>query len=661
MLLEVGILFIAYIGSRAYESYNQIKSAKSQDSLTLPPPPLISKDTIVNCSEAEQQDYFAISTISLGLAILRQINASLTPVSLGLFIYTFIPFMKYVETKFIREKRVDSYTLSVVATIILLAMGRYFTTAFGVWFLHGGTLIVAKTKGYSQKIFQNIVEQSSRQVWVLRNQVEIEVPLADIKVNDILVLNAGEVIPVDGIITAGMATVDQHVLTGESRPLEKSVGEPVLASTLVIAGRIQVKVEKSGQETKIAQIGHQLSHALSFQSDLQLKGEQWSNKAIVPMLGIAGAMLPTFGAEAAVVFMSSHIGDRIRILAPLGTLNYITSAYHQGVVIKDGRALEELQRVDTILLDKTGTLTHEQPEVGKIIVGGGYTAEEILAYAAAAEHQFTHPVAKAILTKAQDAHIHWLNQVDNVDYQIGYGITAKLENRLVQLGSARFMAKAGLRIPNNIVEEQQRIHKDGSSLVLVAIDHQVSGAIEIRSQVRTEVKPILQALRQRGIKSIAIVSGDQKQPTQILAAELGIDDYFYDVLPEHKAQIVKQLQQEGRTVCFIGDGINDAIAMNQANVSVSLRGAAAVATDVAQVILMNGNLSQLTTLFDLANDLNHDLHHTLIITLIPSIVNLSGAFLFHFNPLTSLLINFGFTSLGLGYVMLPLICHQERE
>lgn len=172
--------------------------------------------------------------------------------------------------------------------------------------------------------------------------------------------------------------------------------------------------------------------------------------------------------------------------------------------------------------------------------------------------------------------------MSNVDYQIGYGITAKLESQLVQLGSARFMAKAGLKIPNNIMEEQQRIHKDGSSLVLVAIDHQVSGAIEIRSQVRTEVKPIFQALRQRGIKSIAIVSGDQKQPTQILAAELGIDDYFYDVLPEHKAQIVKQLQQEGRTVCFIGDGINDAIAMNQSNVSVSLRGAAAVATDVAQ-------------------------------------------------------------------------------
>jgi Cu2+-exporting ATPase len=189
--------------------------------------------------------------------------------------------------------------------------------------------------------------------------------------------------------------------------------------------------------------------------------------------------------------------------------------------------------------------------------------------------------------------------------------------------------------------------------VLVAVNQRVSGAIKIQAQVRPEVKNMINGLRQRGIKHIAIVSGDHKQPTQKLAEELGMDNYFYEILPENKAKIVEQLQADGKSVCFVGDGINDAIAMKKANVSISLHGATSIATDMAEVILMDGSLSHLCDLFDISKKLENNLRNGVLITIIPGVINLSGFLLFHFTILTSLLVMGTFSTLAIGNAMLP--------
>jgi Cu2+-exporting ATPase len=667
MLIDVVLIFAVYMGIRLND---YLKTTKSKSMDVKPTqqikPSKTGKDIAVSEAEKRHKYYSRmtrLSEVSMGLSAVRQfIFPALAPISLGLFIYTSIPLMRAVEKLLVKERRVNVDVLFFLGDVLTLALGQYLAAAFELWMFHSSKQTVEQTKSQSEKLLLNVFEQQPQNVWLLKDHVELETSLEEIKANDILVVNTGEVIPVDGIVTEGMATVDQRALTGESQPAEKEVGERVFASTLVITGKIYVKVEQSMRETTIAKIGQFLTHTSHFKSNIQLKGETWANQATLPMFLIAGIMLPTLGAMSTVVFIRSHIGNRIRFLAPLGTLNYLALASHKGILVKDGRVFELLIHVDTILFDKTGTLTHEQPEVGKIIVNGPYESDEILTYAAAAERKFTHPIAKAILQKADDLNLT-LPEIEEANYQMGYGVTVHLGNQNIQVGSARFMTKEGIIIPDILKETQTYLHDEGSSLVLVAVDHQIAGAIEIQPQVREEMKQIISGLRQRGIKHIAIVSGDHKQPTQKLAQELGMDSYFYEVLPEKKADIVEQLQKEGKSVCFVGDGINDAIAMKKANVSISLRGASSIATDTAEVVLMDGSLSHLCDFVDMAKNLDANLHNSLVLSLVPSGINLSGSFLFHFNILTALIVNTAFVVMGMINANNPLkeIEKIERE
>jgi heavy metal translocating P-type ATPase len=660
MLLEVGIMFTAYWGIRVYEKYRQTtnKPSKSRliDSFKSSQIAAVrrQKNAIVNQAEKQHQHYYKMSVISMGLSAIRQFfYPHLGLFSLCLFIYTAFPQIREVEKSLTTERKVTVDVLFLMGDSITLALNQYFAAAFSMFLFHRGRNTLAKAKGYSEKMLFNVFEQQPRNVWLLKDNIEAETPLETVKVNDILVVNTGEVIPVDGIVVEGIATIDQHALTGESQPIEKSIGDQVFAATIIITGKIYLKVEKSGEDTTIAKIAQILNNSINVKSNIQLKGEKWANKASLPMLGMAGLIFPILGPVNTVVFINSHIGYRIRLFAPLGTLNHISLASHKGILIKDGRALESLMQVDTILFDKTGTLTHEQPEVGHIMVCGTYKEEDILTYAAAAERKFTHPIAKAIVQKAEAMHL-MLPDLEDSNYKMGYGITVVIENQLIRVGSGRFMLREGLTIPDAINEAQAYSHSEGYSFVLVAINHQVGGAIEIRPQLRPEVKNLISGLRQRGIKHLAIVSGDHQQPTQKLAQEIGMDSYFYDILPENKAQIVEQLQAEGKSVCFVGDGINDAIAMKKANVSISLRGATSIATDMAEIVLMDGSLSHLCDLIDISKALELNLQRALMITFIPTIINLSGAFFLHFGILTSLLMVGGFNTIGYANTMLPL-------
>jgi len=664
MLLEVAIIYTVYIGTRGYQNYKKTQRSKGIIAKPSKSAQITTKKEVGYFETVKKhQHYFKVSTISLGLMATTQfIYSPLLPLSFSLYIYTVLPKIREVEKWLFEKRKLDSELLFLIADTTAVAINQYFAAAFSIFFYHRAREAVARAKGYSEQLVVNIFEQPDK-IWVLRNQVEIEIPLEAININEIVVISAGEIIPVDGQIFDGIATIDQHTLTGESQPIEKTIGDRVFASTIILTGRIYVKVDKSGQETTIAKMGDILNRSTSFKSSLQLKGEEWANNGNLPML-IAGGLfiLPVFGPATMGSFFFSHIGGPIKLLAPLGTLNYLSLASHQGILIKDGRVLEHLVQVDTILFDKTGTLTDEQPGVGQIICYNNYPENEILTYAAAAERKFAHPIAKAILQKAKEMNLD-LPQIDDSKYQMGYGITVSIENKVIRVGSIRFLIMEGLSIPETIQEFQNNSHSEGSSLVFVAINDQVSGAIEIQPQVRPEVKAIINGLRQYGIKQMTIVSGDHKLPTQNLAKQLGMDSYFYEVLPEQKAKLVEQLQKEGKSVCFVGDGINDAIAMKKANVSISLRGATSIATDVAEVVLMDGSLSQLETVFDISRRLDANMHNSLHIVLATSAINLSGAFFLQFNILTAAIICAAGMTVGLTNTMQPLkqIRHEENK
>jgi Cu2+-exporting ATPase len=265
--------------------------------------------------------------------------------------------------------------------------------------------------------------------------------------------------------------------------------------------------------------------------------------------------------------------------------------------VKDGRALEKLKSIDTLVFDKTGTLTLERPHIVGIHVTGEYTEIEVLSLAATAEYRQVHPIAQAILTAAEERGIE-LPVIDTAHYEIGYGVKVQVGDLEVMVGSQRFMLMENIRLPSSLQAEIERCKNEGRSLVYVAADGQLAGLIELDATLRPEARAIVDWLRQRGLE-LYILSGDQEPPTQRLARELSMDGYFANILPEGKAELIEQLQAEGRSICFIGDGINDAIALRQADVSISFRGAANIASDSAQIVLMEDHLDQLRVLFEL--------------------------------------------------------------
>lgn len=676
MLLEVGLVFSIYLGFRGYEHRSkkrgsmpvpeQLKYLDPEGKETARPNTAVeSRNRLANPQQQTELDlvkkneaanhYLKVSVAHLGLATLRQfIYPPIAPLYLGIFAYSNFPLYRRTEKSLIKERRIGRDVLVTLANTIALASGQYVAMGVGTFFYYLGDKIVVLSQRHSQQLLVNTFEQLPQKVWCLKDQIEVEMPLEEVCVNDIIVVTIGEIIPIDGLIIEGSAMIDQHVLTGESQPAEKSMGDQVFATTVVISGKILVKTKTTGVETTVAKIDQLLNNSAHLKTQIQLQGERWAEKGILPIIGLFLLTTPILSTTAGLVILSAHFGSRIRILAPLGTFTHLKWASQKGILVKEGRALESLMKVDTLLFDKTGTLTNKTLSVFKIIVcDNDFDEDLLLTYAAAAESKMSHPIAQAIQNHAKASDLT-LPHLDDSKYQVGYGMTVRIDNRLIQVGSARFMKMEGITLPNQIKQALSEAHNRGHSLVMVAVNRQLIGAIELQSVVRSEVKQLVADLRQQGIKHIAIVSGDHKQPTQKLAEELGMDDYFYDVLPQKKANIVKQLQTAGHCVCFVGDGINDAIAMKQANVSISLTGASTIATDVAQVVLMDGTLHHLTDLFDIAKQLNTNLRTSFGITLVPTVINLGGAFLFNLGYTTALVIKNMVFLLGLSNAMLPL-------
>jgi len=660
MLLDVGILLGVYTGIRLFGNYLQKtvnkpkqnnKAAKQKR--TVQKVKTLTEQRVIDETENKYDFHLKVSTANLGISAIRQfVDPTIAPLHLGLLCYTNFMLFKRTEKSF-KNKKIGNDVFSSIFAIMGLAMSEYFALALGAWFYFIGCKIVARTQNNAQKLLMEVFDQLPSRVWILKDNIEIEIPLEQLSQNDIVIVKTGEVISIDGVIVDGIAMIDQQALTGESQPAEKQVGDKVFASTVVLSGRICIKVDKTGFETTFFKINRLLKETANFKSQTQLRGEEWADKAALPFLSLSLLTASVLGFSGGLVVLTSNFGNRIRILAPLGTFNYLKLAYQQGILIKDGRAIEGLNQVDTVLFDKTGTLTNEVPKVGQIIVCDRYEKHDILTYAAMAERKVTHPIAQAILNEAKVTKLT-LPDIDDSKYQLGYGILVSFNNQLIRVGSVRFMRMEGLSLPNQIEKAMAESHNQGHSLVIVAVDQKIIGAIEVQAVVRPEVKQMINSLRHYGIKHLSIVSGDHQQSTQKLAESLGMDSYFYEILPSEKAHIVEQLQKQGKSVCFIGDGINDTIAMKKANVSISLTGASLIATDVAEVILMDGTLSHLSELFDISNQLNAHLQNSFRITVVPSAINIGGAFLFDLGFTSAIIIKNMLFLAGVGHSMLPL-------
>ena len=357
--------------------------------------------------------------------------------------------------------------------------------------------------------------------------------------------------------------------------------------------------------------------------------------------------------------MWSDLGSNAGTASPLVILSYLQILARQNVLVKDGHVFDLLREVDTIVFDKTGTLTVEQPTIGSIHTFSDYRENDVLTYAAAAEHHQKHPIAKAILAKAEEEGL-LIPELDEASYEVGYGIKVVIDGNLVRVGSVRFLIREGIELPASIQSLQERAESESHSLIYVSINDQLAGIFEVHPTLRPEAQDIIKSLKKRGF-NLYIISGDHQAPTRHMAENLGIDHYFAETLPENKANLVQKLRDEGRFVCFIGDGINDAIALKTAQVSISIKGASSAATDVAQVILMDGTLKSLDALFRIADEYEGIINRNLVGSFGLGAFNILGVYLSNFRVATSMGLFYIGIVLALGNSLWPLIKYQEKD
>jgi len=630
-----------YVGSNIYKKIKETK-AKPKNSKNIAKryskkrnEVVIKKKEEEFLTEKESTFFLKTSLFGLGTTILGAVFFKpLALISIPINLYASIPiFQKAIEN--IKRKKPKAEMLDSIAIVSSLGLGYYFlTSALNVIYFTSIKLL-EKTRNQNRENIIKVFEDRPSFAWQVKDSIETKVHISKLSIGDIVVVNSGEVIPIDGVVESGIATINQQALTGEAQPSEKESGDEVFASTIVIAGKIYIKVKTTGADSIANQIEQVLNSADNFEIELDTKAEKIADTMVLPTVGLATAGIFGLGAYGFVSILSSNFSEALRVSNPISMLNFLKTANQNGIFIKDGRTLEALNFVDTIIFDKTGTLTEEEPFVGEVYSFNDFSKEKILQYAATAEYRQIHPIAKAIIKKAKEKNLK-LSDIDDNHYELGYGVKVKIENSSVLVGSKRFMELENVEFANDISDIEQRSSEFGYTNIYIAIDSKLEGLIELRPTVREEARELVEKLKKRKL-SIYIVSGDHELPTKHLAKELGIDRYFAQALPQDKSTIIEKLQKEGKKVCFVGDGINDSIALKKANVSISLRGASSIATDTADIILLDESLRELNNLFEISKGFNKNIKRNLNLVLIPSGMFIGGVFILHLGVLSSIL------------------------
>jgi Cu2+-exporting ATPase len=566
-------------------------------------------------------------------------------------LYLSVPIFEKAVYALFKEKRLNRIEIvQSLAIIALLASGYYLLYTGTTFIYYVAEKLRLMTENKAIDSISSVFSEQASQVWIIKDGIEIEIPFAQLQLDDVIVVNAGEQIAADGLIIYGNASVDQHALTGEAQPIEKTIGDSVFASTAIMSGKLHIQVKKAGSETTAAKIGELLKNTVDSTTLIESIGREISDQSAPFHLSVNLIALPILGLPGVIPLLCSNFLESLRLTSPISMLNFIQIASHDGILIKDGRSLQTLAEIEVVVFDKTGTLTLEQPHVQAIYTFNGWDEAVVLGLAAAAEFRQTHPIAKAILEEAKNRAIA-VTQIDEANYKVGYGISVKIEQQWVHVGSDRFMAMEGVVLPGML--DLHGNSEEGCTLIYVAVDKALVGVIELRPTIRPEAKAVIERLKHHHHMALYIISGDNEKPTQALANELGIEHYFAEVLPKDKADLIQQLQQSGKKVCFIGDGINDSIALKTANVSISLSGASTVAVDSAQIVLMDASLAKLPDLFDIASSFQSNAKSIFLVASMSSVAGIGGVFFVHIGlPVIVSLYSFSLAS-SLAVAMLP--------
>ena len=525
------------------------------------------------------------------------------PLQIARTIWLSLPFLGRGLKRLIhRELKVE---LLDALSIGVSMVRRDFSTAGSVMFLLDiGELLEEWTHKKSVDDLARCMSLNVKRVWLKTDDAEVLVPLSNIAVGDRILVRMGSVIPLDGEVVEGEVMVNQASLTGESMPVAKRSGTQVYAGTVIEEGDCVIEVTQSSGESRYDKIVSMIEQSEQLKSAAESHAANLADK-LVPytLIGSALSYALTRNVTRALSVLMVDFSCALKLAMPLAVLSAMREASMYHITVKGGKFLEAVAQADTIVFDKTGTLTHACPVVARVIPFGGRSEDDMLRVAACLEEHFPHSMANAVVRAARERNLAHEEMHSQVEYIVAHGISSMVENKKVVIGSAHFIFEdEKCTVPAGEQEKYDALPVEFSHLYL-AIGGELAAVICIADPLRPEACDVMKALRALGIQRTVMLTGDSERTAAAIAAEVGVDDYRAEVLPEDKANFVEQERAAGHTVIMLGDGINDSPALSAANVGVAISDGAAIAREIADITIAAENLFELVALRRIAQGL----------------------------------------------------------
>jgi len=539
--------------------------------------------------------------------------------------------------------------LDSLAVGLAAVRGEYFTAIATHGLLAAGEYLEHQTEKHSDALLRHLLKPMPTQAWIEREGTLVQIPSTEIKEGDLVVVGTGEMMPIDGRVINGTAAVNEASLTGETVPVRKEFKDKVLSGTVIEDGRLKIRATQVGDNTTTARITRFIEESLKKQSKTQCMAEELANQRVYYTLGLGGLvyLLTRDLHRLAAVFLVDHACP-LKLGTPVAIKSAMYRGATHGMLFRGGQAIENIANADTIVFDKTGTLTTGKLEVTDIIPlteDKKWPKNEVLALIASVEEHATHPVADAVVNSAKQKALHHIEHED-VDYMVAHGLTTLVEEQTLVIGSRHFLEEHKQIYFAACEELIKELEGQGKTLLYAALNEKPLGIIGLRDHLRPEAADILKKLRQSGIKNVALLTGDQRDKALALADELGMNSVYYECPPEEKGNIVKQLQNEGKQVAFVGDGVNDAPALISADVGIAMPKGADLARATADIVLLDDHLETVLNAKILGNKTMRLIHYHFNVSMLINSAVAGGAAFGLFSPVLTALLHNG-TTIGI--------------